>query len=81
MASRDNAGQERRQALERIEVVDVAVAAVLRSKSGMERLRMAHEAWELAQHRLATFLGARHPELSPEQIRRLVAGRFRGDAG
>ena len=60
----------------RIEIVDWDVAAVLRRKSGMERLRLAHEAWELARDRLATFLSARHPELGQEEIQRQVARRL-----
>jgi methylated-DNA-[protein]-cysteine S-methyltransferase len=47
----------------------------------MERLRIAHEAWELTRCRLAAFLTARHPALGPEDIQRLVARRFLGDAG
>ena len=36
-----------------IERLDPQVARILRAKSGMERLRLAHEAWELALDRLA----------------------------
>lgn len=62
--------------LGRIEVVDLDVAAVLRAKTGMERLRLAHEAWELARDRLAAFLSARNPELSQEEIQKRVAKRL-----
>ena len=65
----------------RIEVVDWEVAAVLRGKSGMERLRLAHEAWELARTRLAAFLSARHPEWSQEEIQRQVAKRLAHESG
>jgi hypothetical protein len=60
----------------RIEVVDSEVAAVLRGKSGMERLRLAHEAWELARDRLAAFFRARHPAWSEQEIQRKVAARL-----
>jgi hypothetical protein len=60
----------------RIEVVDPRVAAVLRAKSGMERLRLAHEAWELARDRLTAFLAARHPGSDQQAIRKLVARRL-----
>ena len=60
----------------RIEIVDWDVAAILRRKSGMERLRLAHEAWELARDRLAAFLSARHPELGKEEVQRRVAKRL-----
>ena len=62
--------------MERIEIVDHAVAAVLRAKSGMERLRLAHEAWELAWDRLTAFPSARHPEWDREEVRKQVAKRL-----
>ncbi len=65
----------------RLEVVDWDVAAVLRGKSGMERLRLAHEAWELARDRLAVYLSARHPEMSQEEIQRQVAKRLAYESG
>ena len=65
----------------RIEVVDPDVAAVLRGKSGPERLRLAHGAWELARRRLLAFLAWRHPELTAEQVARVVARRLANDAG
>jgi hypothetical protein len=46
----------------RIERLDPEVARILRGKSGMERLRLAHEAWELTRDRLTAFLAARHPD-------------------
>jgi Rv0078B-related antitoxin len=63
----------------RIEVVDPDVAAALRAKSGAERLRLAHEAWELARHRLVAFLGWRHPDWTNEQVAREVAKRLAND--
>jgi hypothetical protein len=71
----------RRVAPERIEVVDEVVARVLRAKSGMERLGLAHEAWELARDRLTAYFTARHPDLGREGIARLVARRLADDAG
>lgn len=52
------------------------VARVLRAKSGMERLRLAHEAWELARDRLTAYSRARHPDWSDEQVQREVAARL-----
>jgi Rv0078B-related antitoxin len=60
----------------RIERLDPEVARILRGKSGMERLRLAHDAWELAHERLTAFLASRHPGWTPEQIRREVATRL-----
>lgn len=67
--------------IRRLEVVDDDVAAVLRAKSGMERLRLAHEAWELTWNRLAAFLSARHPEWDRDQVRKQVANRLGHESG
>ena len=63
----------------RIEAVDPAVARALRAMSGMERLRLGHETWELTRDRLAAYLAHRHPDWSPAEIRREVARRLLGD--
>jgi hypothetical protein len=55
---------------------DPVVARVLREKSGMERLRLAHEAWELARDRLTAFVQARHPDWDTDRIRQEVAARL-----
>ena len=66
---------------ERIEAVDPAVARALRAMSGMERLRLAHEMWQLTRDRLAAYLAHRYPDWSPAEVRREVARRLLGDAG
>ncbi len=53
-----------------------AVVRILRAKSGMERLRLAHEAWELARDRLTAFLQATHPDWTSDRIQREVAARL-----
>jgi hypothetical protein len=60
----------------RIEQLDPEVVRILRGKSGMERLRLAHEAWELARDRLTAFFRDRHPDWTPDQIRHEVAARL-----
>ncbi len=65
----------------RTNMVDLRVAAILRAKSGMERLRLAHEAWELAHARLSAFLAARHPEWEKQQVQTAVAKRLSRDSG
>ena len=62
--------------MRQIEMVDQEVASVLRAKSGMERLRLAHEAWDLARQRLTAFLSARYPEWPPERVSQEVAKRL-----
>jgi len=64
----------------RTNMVDSRVAAILRAKSGMERLRLAHEAWELAHARLTAYLAARHPEWDRQQVQSAVAKRLSRDA-
>jgi len=66
---------------ELIEGVHPDVARVLRAKSGMERLRLAHETWQLVRDRLAAFLASRHPDWPKAEIDRAVAGRLLGDSG
>ena len=65
----------------RIEVVDEEVARVLRAKSGMERLRLAHETWELARERLIAFVGSRNPQWSKEEVVKEVAKRLAHESG
>ena len=64
-----------------IEAVDPIVARALRAMSGMERLRLGLETWELTRDRLAAYFASRHPAWSPEEIRREVALRLLGDTG
>ena len=57
------------------------VARILRDKPRTERLRLAHEAWELARDRLTAFLTGTHPEWSASEVRREVARRLLRDSG
>ena len=60
----------------RIDAVDPDMARVFAAKSGMERLRIAHEAWAQARERLIAFLTAEHPEWNPTEVRQQVAKRL-----
>ncbi len=62
----------------RIDAVDPDMAKVFGEKSGMERLRIAHEAWAQARERLIAFLTAENPKWDPEQVRKEVARRLLG---
>ena len=64
-----------------IDGVHPEVAVALRVRSGMERLRFAHETWELTSARLAAYLAARHPDWPPEEVRQAVARRMLDDPG
>ena len=57
----------------RTDMVDLRVAAILRAKSGMERLRLAHEMWQLTRDRLTAFLRSYHPEWDEAELQRRVA--------
>src|SRR5262249_37865186 len=78
---RDYRGTMTRPEADRIEAVSPQVASALRQMSGMERLRLGHETWELTCYRLAVYFASRHPEWSAEEIQRQVARRLLGDAG
>jgi hypothetical protein len=67
--------------LSRLSVVHSRVADALRAKSGAERLRLAHESWELARDRLTAYLAAQHPEWSRRRVETDVAKRLLGDSG
>ena len=68
--------------LRRIEVVDDDMAAVLRSKTGAERLAIAFEMFESARRMLSHHLTTEHPEWTPEEVQREVARRIsRGEIG
>jgi hypothetical protein len=42
----------------------------------MERLRLTHEAWELARDRLTAFVRARHPNWTSKQVQQEVFARL-----
>jgi hypothetical protein len=67
--------------IERIEAVHHEVARALRARSGMERLRLAHEEWEMTRDRIALYLAARHPGWSRQEVEREVARRLLDDPG
>ena len=55
------------------------MARALRGMSGMERLRLAHETWELTRERLAAYLAARHSDWREDEFEKEVARRLLGD--
>ncbi len=59
-----------------IERLDPEVARILRAKSGIERLRLAHEAWELTRDRLTEFFRAKHSDWTSKQVQQEVAARL-----
>jgi hypothetical protein len=64
----------------RVEVVDDAVAAVLRDKTGAERLRIASGLFSSARRMLISHLRSMHPDWCEEQIVREAARRLSGGA-
>jgi hypothetical protein len=57
----------------KVEVVDDAVAAVLRDKTPAQRVEMAFQAEALARTLMAAGVKSRHPEWNAEEIKREVA--------
>ena len=66
--------------IERIEALHPEVARALRARSGMERLRVAHDEWELTRDRIALYLAAQHPAWSRREIQQEVARRLLDDS-
>ena len=64
-----------------IEVVDDAIAEILRGKSVTERVAMILEANELMRKLIEGPLRAGHPQWSADRINREVARRMLGDTG
>jgi len=52
-----------------IEIVDGRVAAILRRKSGMERLKLAHEEWAVEREVAKRLLGGHRPLGDPPGTR------------
>lgn len=63
------------------EIVDHEMAAVLRAKTGQERLAIAWGMWESARRMLTSHLTAEHPDWTGEQVQLEVARRMALDAG
>jgi hypothetical protein len=68
------------QALARIEVLDDAMATVLRQKTGLERLAMASELFRSAQQLLRAAVTKAHPDWTPAEVEREVARRVALDS-
>jgi hypothetical protein len=59
-----------------IEVVDEALAAVLRQKTGADRLRIASGLFASARRMLTSLLRADHPDWDEHRLTREVARRL-----
>ncbi len=59
-----------------IEVMDEAMAAVLREKTGAERLAIANRMWISAREMLIFNLRAKHPDWDDGQVEREAARRL-----
>jgi len=60
----------------RIEVVDDDMAAILRAKTGAERLAMASDLFASARRMIASHLAAEHPDWTDEQVQRETSRRI-----
>jgi hypothetical protein len=59
-----------------VEVMDDAMADVLRAKSPAERLAIANGMWRSARRMIEAILRAERPDLGDDEIRREVARRM-----
>ena len=59
-----------------IEVMDEAMAVVLRQKTGAERLAISNRMWTSARDMLICHLRRLHPDWDDQQIRREAARRL-----
>ena len=59
-----------------IEVIDPAMAEILRRKTPAERLAIASEMWESARTMLLTQFAERHPDWRGPQVEREVVRRM-----
>jgi hypothetical protein len=59
-----------------IEVVDPDVAAIVRSKTGAERLRIASGMFASARHMILNHLRAEHPEWDERDLQKAAAWRL-----
>ena len=60
----------------RIEVIDEAMARVLRAKSGAERLRLASAMYRSARRMLESHLRAQHPDWDAAHVARVASRRL-----
>ena len=60
----------------RWEMVDDAMAAILRQKTPAQRLAIAFGMWDFAKQMIRSVLRAEHPDWTPEQIKRETARRM-----
>lgn len=65
----------------RIEVVDEAVAEILRRKTPAERMAMVGAAWRSARHWVRACVASQHPEWDSDQVTAEVNRRFLSGTG
>lgn len=60
----------------RLDIIDNAMASVLREKTEAERLAIAHGMWRSARTMLWNILRSEHPDWSDAQVQRETARRL-----
>lgn len=58
-----------------IEAIDDKIAEIMKTKSGMERLNMAWDAWAFFEKRIKIHLKNKHPEWTEDQIQKEIVKR------
>ena len=59
-----------------IEVMDDAMAEILRKKTPAERLAIGFGLWRSARVMLSSILGSQHPDWSDQEVEREVSARL-----
>jgi hypothetical protein len=67
---------EQIRAIERMEIIDPAMVAVLRRKTPAERLAIANGMWRSARDMIRNLIRAEHPDWSQEMVAREAAKRL-----
>jgi hypothetical protein len=62
--------------LPHIEIIDPEMAAVLRAKTGAERLKIANDMFISVRRMIASHLSAEHPDWDAERIQRETSRRI-----
>ena len=62
--------------IHKIDMIDDAMADILRQKTPAERLAVANGMWRFARDMLQATIARQHPDWSEEEVNRLVARRL-----
>jgi hypothetical protein len=65
-----------RRSIQKMEILDDAMAEILRRKTPAERLAIANGMWRFARDMLRANIAREHPDWTEDQVNRMVARRL-----